>query len=262
MKKKKRIEIPILPVILILIILIIIIRLCIRPAIATNTNNELKDEQIELTKVDENNFTQMDSNIEQYFETPVIQEELEETEEIEEEIEEEEVIEEAEQVVYEVPVQQEYVQAEQQVETRPTPSPVYHKTSKGTVYYTIGQINIPKVSINYPIISETSEKLMKIGITKYWGCNPNEVGNMCVVGHNYRNDGKFFSKLHYVTNGDIIYVTDLYGDTLTYVVYNTMVVDPYDTNCTSQLTDGRKDITLITCYNKGTQRYVVKATAQ
>ena len=59
-----------------------------------------------------------------------------------------------------------------------------------------------------------------------------------------------------------IYVTDLYGLTYKYVVYKTMIVDPYDTSCTSQLTDGRMDITLITCYNSGTQRYVVKAAAQ
>ena len=85
-------------------------------------------------------------------------------------------------------------------------NPVYHKTKSGIVYYTIGQINIPKVKINYPIISETNNTLMKIGITKYWGCNPNEVGNMCLVGHNYRND-LFFSKIPNSVNiGDSIFI--------------------------------------------------------
>lgn len=34
---------------------------------------------------------------------------------------------------------------------------------------------------------------------------------------------------------------------------------PTDTTCTSQLTGGKKEITLITCKEYGTQRLVVKA---
>jgi len=50
--------------------------------------------------------------------------------------------------------------------------------------------------------------------------------------------------------------------TLKYYVYDKFIADPYDTRCTSQLTNGEKEITLITCYNKGTQRLVVKARAE
>lgn len=251
MSKKRRIEIPIIPTIIILIFIFVIIRLCCLPTNATNISDGGLEEQAELSRV-----TKADNTVSNNY---ILDEEI--VEKAEEEIEvEEEVIEEVQEVIQEQPVQQQV--PSQSVATQRTVSPIYHKTKKGTVYYTIGQVNIPKVSINYPIISETNDTLMKIGITKYWGCNPNEVGNMSLVGHNYRNDGKFFSRLHYVTNGDLIYITDLYGQTLTYVVYKTMVVDPYDTSCTSQLTNGRTEVTLITCYNQGTERYVVKAAVQ
>ncbi len=49
-------------------------------------------------------------------------------------------------------------------------------------------IKIPKIGINYPVISKTSEELLKISVNKFHGPNPNEVGNYCIVGHNYLND--------------------------------------------------------------------------
>lgn len=36
-------------------------------------------------------------------------------------------------------------------------------------------------------------------------------------------------------------------------------VEPDDVACTSQLTDGKREVTLITCSNYGTQRLIVKA---
>ena len=48
--------------------------------------------------------------------------------------------------------------------------------------------------------------------------------------------------------------------TLTYKVYDKYVIDPTDVSCTSQRTNGRKEVTLITCRNSGKQRLVVKAT--
>lgn len=127
-------------------------------------------------------------------------------------------------------------------------------------YSTIATLNIPKLGIEYPILSKTSTELLKIALNKYWGANPNEVGNMCVVGHNYE-DSRFFGNLHKMKKGDIIKITDLTGKTLDYQVYKTMVIGPYDTECTSQLTNGHTEITLITCYAGGSKRLAVKARA-
>ena len=48
------------------------------------------------------------------------------------------------------------------------------------------------------------------------------------------------------------------GRTIQYEVYDRYIVEPEDTRCTTQLTNGRKEVTLITCTNYGTQRLVVK----
>lgn len=131
-------------------------------------------------------------------------------------------------------------------------------TSKDGVKYTTEAIlKIPKINIEYPVLSATSPELLFVSINKYWGPQPNEVGNYCIVGHYYEN-GKMFGKLHKLKNGDKAELTDLSGNTITYQVYNKYVVQPTDTRCTSQLTDGRKELTLITCTNGGKQRLVVK----
>ena len=131
-------------------------------------------------------------------------------------------------------------------------------TANGKNYTTEAILEYPKLGINYPVLSEESEELLKISLCKYWGPNPNKVGNYCIVGHNYRS-GKMFGKLSGAAVGDEVTLTDLSGNKVTYVVYNRYVVDPTDVSCTSQLTNGQREITLITCTNYGQDRLVVKA---
>lgn len=133
-----------------------------------------------------------------------------------------------------------------------------YKASNGRVYNTVGTVNIPSINVNYPILSETSESLLKVSVCKFWGPNPNEVGNLCIAGHNYRNS-RFFSKAVNMVVGDTIEITDLSGRTLVYAVYDKYTVDPTDVSCTSQLTNGKKIVTLITCTNDSKQRVVIKA---
>lgn len=131
----------------------------------------------------------------------------------------------------------------------------------GTKYHPIGQINIPKGNMNYPILSTTSKVLLKIAPCKFWGADPNEVGNLCIVGHNYR-DNKFFSKVPNLEKGDTFEVTDLFGKTLTYVIYDKFIIEPDDLACTSQKTNNERHVTLITCTNSGKQRWVIQAREQ
>ena len=131
--------------------------------------------------------------------------------------------------------------------------------SKGNTYSIVGVINIPKINSKYPILAETSDALLKVSVCKFWGSNPNEVGNLCLVGHNYR-DSRFFGKVPTLVVGDVVEITDLEGKTLKYSVYDIFTVYPTDTKCTSQLTQGKKEVTLITCTDNGKQRVVVKCT--
>ncbi len=133
-----------------------------------------------------------------------------------------------------------------------------YKASNGKTYNTVGTINIPSIDVSYPILTETSDILLKVSVCKFWGCDPNQVGNFCIAGHNYRNT-RFFSKVPTLVVGDIIEITDLYNKTLKYSVYDKYTVDPTDVSCTSQLTNGKKIVTLITCTNDSKQRVVVQA---
>lgn len=141
-----------------------------------------------------------------------------------------------------------------------------YKTKRGAVYSTVAVIEIPKLNIIYPVIyskdtsEKTTEDLLKLSVVKYWGPNANEQGNFCIVGHNYHNR-RFFSKAATLKNGDIIYITDTNNKTLEYKVYANYVVEPDDLSCTSQLTNGQTDITLITCTMTGKQRTIIKARA-
>lgn len=130
----------------------------------------------------------------------------------------------------------------------------------GQEYYTIATINIPSINCYYPILNLTTDELLKISPCYFWGAQPNEVGNFCIVGHNYRSN-KFFSKVPTLENGDIIEIKDLTGKTVKYSVYDKYIVEPEDVSCTSQLTDGKTEITVITCTNDSKKRVVVKASA-
>ena len=133
-------------------------------------------------------------------------------------------------------------------------------SKSGDTYSTIAIINIPKINVNYPILNKTTDELLKIAPTKFWGSEPNEIGNFCIVGHNYRTD-KFFSKIEKLEKDDIIEITDMSGRTLKYGVYDKFIVEPDNTASTSQLTRGKKEITLITCTTGTNQRTrsVIKA---
>ena len=128
----------------------------------------------------------------------------------------------------------------------------------GKKYDTIAYLSIPSLGIEYPVLATTTTELLKVSLNKYWGPNPNQVGNLCIVGHNYRNS-RFFSKVPNLVEGDSIDITDLSGKTITYKVYSKYEVDPSDVSCTTQLTNGRREITLITCTDDSKYRVVVKA---
>ncbi len=135
----------------------------------------------------------------------------------------------------------------------------YTYTSDNGVSYTVeAELNIPRLGINHAVLSDTSPELLKIALNKYWGPKPNEIGNYCIVGHNYKS-GKMFGKLNQIQMGDIVELTDGNNNTVKYSVTDRYVVEPTDVRCTSQLTNGTRELTLITCTNYGQQRLIVKA---
>lgn len=136
-----------------------------------------------------------------------------------------------------------------------------YEAANGEKYTVLGIIKIPKIGVEHDIFSTTSDALLDMSVNRYWGPNPNEVGNMCIVGHNF-NDSKFFANLYKLNIGDTVEIEDAYGRVFNYNIYDKFVVDPYDTSCTSQLTNGETEITLITCHDFGRTRLILKARTE
>lgn len=132
------------------------------------------------------------------------------------------------------------------------------KASDGNQYDAEAVLTFPKLGITYPVLSEENDRLLKVSLCKYWGPSPNTVGNYCIVGHNYKS-GKLFGKLSMADIGDEFILSDLSGKKLTYSIYNKFKVEPTDVACTSQRTNGKREVTLITCTNYGKERLVLKA---
>lgn len=124
--------------------------------------------------------------------------------------------------------------------------------------FVIGLLKIDKINLMYPILSNSSEELLKISPCRFYGPMPNEIGNLCIAGHNYANQ-KHFGKLTSLEINDIFQVYDLNGNYINYVIYEIKEVPANDTSCINQDTNNSREVTLVTCNTiKGT-RIVIKA---
>lgn len=121
-----------------------------------------------------------------------------------------------------------------------------------------GIIEIPSIGLKYPIINQTNDEAMKISVTKFWGGNINEIGNYTIAGHN-NLDGTMFGKVKKLQKGDNIRLTNLYGETVEYKIFDMYVIDPNDVTCTEIVEEGTREVTLITCTNGRKNRLVTKA---
>lgn len=123
-------------------------------------------------------------------------------------------------------------------------------------YQTVGKIKIPKLEIEKYILSETTEETLKAAVTKTCGPKVNEIGNFCISGHNYEQT---FGRIKELEVGDEIIITDTYNREVKYQVYKIYKVNPTDTSCLSQETNGEREVTLITCTLGAIKRNIVKA---
>lgn len=152
----------------------------------------------------------------------------------------------------------EMIEEANEIDNTNTPAPTSTYTAPdGKTYETICTINIPKIGVNYPVSATTTTELLKQLPCRFWGGSPNEVGNLSIVGHNYRNS-RFFSKVPTLVVGDIVEITDLSQRTIQYEVYDIHTVLPDNTDDTDTQTNGRKEVTLITCTNDTKQRVIVR----
>ena len=112
--------------------------------------------------------------------------------------------------------------------------------------------------MEYPILETTSKETLNLSITKFWGNNVNDIGNLTMAGHNYM-DGTMFGGTKKLNVGDLIEMTDLSGRTIKYKIFDRYVIDPNDVKCVNSVESGTREITLITCTNGRSNRLIIKA---
>ena len=93
----------------------------------------------------------------------------------------------------------------------------YVDTTNNEEYKSEAILKISSLGLEYPVLSQTSEELLKISLNKYWGPGPNEIGNYCIVGHNYKN-GKMFGNLSKMEIGDTATLQAIGGKDVIYEV--------------------------------------------
>ena len=124
--------------------------------------------------------------------------------------------------------------------------------------FIIGVIKIDKINLNYSILSISNNNLLDVSVCRFAGPMPNQIGNLCIAGHNYV-DYKFFSRLNELEIDDEINIYDLNGNNVIYKIYDMYETKPEDISCTFQNTDGQRIVTLVTCNNVNGKRLVIHA---
>ena len=130
----------------------------------------------------------------------------------------------------------------------------------GLIFTVIGMIEIPKIKIYYPIISELNNELLEIAPCRISGPMPNEVGNLCIAGHNYDNY-KFFSKISNLSQDDEIIIYDMSKNKISYHISRIYEVSSNDLSPLENSTN--REVTLITCNNiNSSSRIIIKAISE
>ena len=118
-----------------------------------------------------------------------------------------------------------------------------------------GKIRIDKIGIEYPIIEYVNEKSLLKSICKISNNDITGTGNLCLAGHNMRNNS-MFSNLKKVNIDDIIVITNMNGEIFYYKVYEKQYVDPEQIEVLKD--NDESIITLITCNNSLSKRLIIK----
>ncbi|SFQ08961.1 sortase A [Lachnospiraceae bacterium XBB1006] len=140
--------------------------------------------------------------------------------------------------------------------------PTTHRKTKDALLSrdnVIGIIEIKSIGICYPVMEGTTNAVLNAGIGHEADTvGIGEDGNCVLCGHNGSRYGAFFTPLAKVKVGDEVCVTDKKGKVHRYEIRTTKVVEPTDLSIKEQCEEEK--LTLFTCANKGTKRFVCECS--
>lgn len=122
------------------------------------------------------------------------------------------------------------------------------QTIDGNKY--IGVLELHKLNLKLPIMSELDYEKLKKGPCRYEGSIHKD--NMIIAAHNYRTNFAELNKLQY---GDEIIFKDIDGNEFRYEVIEIETLKDTDID---RMTAGDWDLTLFTCTYSGTARVTVR----
>lgn len=117
---------------------------------------------------------------------------------------------------------------------------------------------IPKIDVETYVLADFTEEGLEKSVSKFWGPEPNEIGNFCIAGHNYLKPN-MFKGLKRLEIGDEFYLIDNKNGKIAYTIYDIYQVDENNMVPIDQETNGKRIVTLITCVNYTDYRLIVQA---
>ena len=125
-------------------------------------------------------------------------------------------------------------------------------------YEVCAKLEIPSISLETYVLSNYSKQALNVSVTKFWGVNPNQIGNFCIAGHNFKNPN-MFNKLKNIEIGDKLFISDNDNGKIEYEVFKIDIVLPENVSCLDPITENTREVTLITCTTDSMKRIIVKA---
>ncbi len=127
-------------------------------------------------------------------------------------------------------------------------TPMQEVNIDGQLY--IGNLLIPVLGLNLPVISQWSYDSLKLSPCRYRGSVYRD--NMIIAAHNYQ---RHFGGIRYLEAGTEIQFVDMIGNTFLYEVEQIEVLMPTEVE---RMEVNESDLTLFTCVGLGYARYAVR----
>lgn len=122
----------------------------------------------------------------------------------------------------------------------------------------IAIINIPSISLNTVVVESIEKQYLNNYVCHFENsAMPGEYGNFSLAGHSSYRYNEVFNEAHNIKLDDKIIIKTLNNE-FTYIVKDIFEVSPEDTFVLDQDNE-IKELTIVTCTNKGKDRLIVKA---
>ncbi|MCL2699527.1 MAG: sortase [Defluviitaleaceae bacterium] len=127
-------------------------------------------------------------------------------------------------------------------------------TSRSALAYNAaGVLNIPKLNLMLPVLSEWNYDLLKVSVCVYSGGFQDKPQRLVIIGHNYRSH---FGRIHTLDLGDELILTAIDGTIYRYGVIE--ITKIFGTDSAALQACDEWDVTLMTCAEDNTMRVLVR----